>query len=309
MPPKKKLRNTIERFLDMMAAEQGASPHTIDAYGRDLTSISEFLKARRVDLEHARRIDLQAYIQHLVGQGFAARTQSRRLSALRQFYRFLQVEGDRDDNPARLLDHPRLGRSLPKYLTEAEVLRLVHAAHSIGGLEGLRLVVLLEIAYATGLRVSELVGLPFSAISRNPDVLIVMGKGRKERMVPLTDAARDAISVYLPVRQKALRKLRGAAKWAFPAQWRNGHYTRDAFYKALKRLAVQAGVSPAKVSPHILRHSFATHLLGNGADLRSVQSMLGHTDITTTQIYTHVQEERLRSLVDKAHPLAGILDF
>jgi len=300
------MAHEVERFLDMMAAEQGASVHTLDGYGRDLQDVATFLVGRGVTLALARRADLQAYIRGLADRGYAARTQARRLSALRQFFRFLQAEGDRDTNPARLLDSPRLGRSLPKYLTEDEINRLFQVAQEVSGFEGLRLRALLEISYAAGLRVSELVELPFSAISRNPESLIVMGKGRKERMVPLTDAARQAISEYLPARAKALRTLRGGGRWAFPAQWRKGHYTRDAFQKAIKGLAVKAGLSPSKVSPHVMRHSFASHLLAHGADLRSVQSMLGHADIATTQIYTHIQADRLHALVNSAHPLASL---
>ncbi len=300
------LPRDIERFLDMMAAELGASLHTLDAYGRDLLHVSAFLKQRGVSLRQASRKDLQAYLRWLGQQSYAARTQARRLSALRQYFRFLQVDGDRDDNPARLLDSPRLGRPLPKYLTEDEISRLLQAARETTDFAGLRMLTLLEIAYATGLRVSELVGLPFSAISRSPEILTVMGKGRKERAVPLTQAAMDAIAGYLPLRAQAVRSMRGAGKWAFPAPGRSGHVSRQAFYAALQRLAIHAGVAPHKVSPHVLRHSFATHLLAHGADLRSVQSMLGHSDIATTQIYTHVQEERLRSVVESSHPLAGL---
>jgi len=293
-----------ERFLEMMRAERAASPRTIDAYRRDLDDLAAALAPK--SLAEAAGADLKTYLRGLFSRGFSPRTQARRLSAIRQFYLFLQAEGERADNPARLLDSPRIGRPLPKYLTEGEVDRLIAAARSLPGGAGPRTVALLEILYATGLRVSELVGLPFSAVVRNPEVLLVMGKGRKERAVPLTPAARDALAAYLPHRAETTRGLRGGSKWAFPGPGRSGHLTRDAFYKMLKTLAANAGISPSKVSPHVLRHSFASHLLAHGADLRAVQSMLGHADIATTQIYTHVLEDRLRSLVETGHPLAGL---
>ncbi len=292
-----------ERFLDMMRAERGASPRTIDAYRRDLDDLAGFLGK---DPARASAADLSAYLRGLMGRGFSTRTQARRLSAMRQFFLFLQAEGDRADNPARLLDSPRLGRPLPKYLSEDEVARLLAAARELPGIHGLRMVALLEVIYATGLRVSELVGLPFSAVARDPEVLLVTGKGGKERAVPLTAAARAALAEYLAVRQTAVRGIRGGVRWAFPGPGRLGHVTRDGFAKALKTLAVRAGVPPAKVSPHVMRHSFASHLLAHGADLRAVQSMLGHADIATTQIYTHVLEDRLRSLVETSHPLAKL---
>jgi integrase/recombinase XerD len=292
-----------ERFLDMMRAERGASPRTIDAYRRDLDDLAGFLNK---DPEQAGPADLAAYLRGLMGRGFSTRTQARRLSAMRQFFLFLQAEGDRADNPARRLDSPRLGRPLPKYLSEDEVARLLAAARELPGIHGLRMVALLEVIYATGLRVSELVGLPFSAVARDPEVLLVTGKGGKDRAVPLTAAARAALAEYLAARQTAARGVKGGMRWAFPGPGRTGHITRDGFAKALKALALRAGVPHAKVSPHVMRHSFASHLLAHGADLRAVQSMLGHADIATTQIYTHVLEDRLRSLVETAHPLAKL---
>ncbi len=292
-----------ERFLEMMAAERGASPRTLDAYRRDL---DDFVARQGVDPATASTRDLRAYLQSLAGGGYSPRTQARRLSALRQFYRFLQAEGDRADNPARLLDAPRLGRPLPKYLTEDEVARLLDAAREKPGISGRRIVALLETLYATGLRVSELVGLPFAAIARDPQVLVVTGKGRKDRAVPLTEAARAALREWRETRAQALKGIRGGARWAFPGPGKTGHLTRDAFYKSLRDLAVKAGVPPAKVSPHVLRHSFASHLLAHGADLRAVQTMLGHADIATTQIYTHVLDDHLRALVQASHPLAKL---
>lgn len=292
-----------ESFLEMMRAERGASPRTIDAYRRDLDDLADFLKKEPADASGA---DLKAYLRGLMGRGFSPRTQARRLSAIRQFFLFLQAEGLRADNPARLLDSPRLGRPLPKYLSEDEVARLLAAARDLPGIHGLRTVALLEVIYATGLRVSELVGLPFSAVARDPEVLLVTGKGGKERAVPLTQAARAALTTYLARRTEATRGIRGGARWAFPGPGRQGHLTRDGFAKALKTLAAHAGVSPSKVSPHVMRHSFASHLLAHGADLRAVQGMLGHADIATTQIYTHVLEDRLRGLVESSHPLAKL---
>ena len=298
------MAHAVERFLEMMAAERGASPRTLEAYRRDL---ADFCETRSVaDPAQATTGDLRAYLRGLGDRGFASRTQARRLSALRQFFLFLQGEGERTDNPARLLDAPRIGRPLPKYLSEADVDRLLAAARDLDGVAGLRLVALLELSYATGLRASELVELPFAAIVRDPDVLIVSGKGGKERAVPLTQAARDALAAYRSRRAEALKGIKGGAKWAFPGHGRTGHVTRDALQKAMKTLAVQAGVPPHKVSPHVMRHSFASHLLAHGADLRSVQAMLGHSSIATTQIYTHVLEDRLRGLVQGSHPLAKL---
>lgn len=298
------MAHAVERFLEMMAAERGASPRTLDAYRRDLADFAETQSL--ADPAQATTRELRAYLRGLADRGFASRTQARRLSALRQFFLFLQGEGERDDNPARLLDAPRIGRPLPKYLSETDVDRLLAAARETKGIAGLRLVALLEVAYATGLRASELVGLPFAAIARDPDTLIVTGKGNKERTIPLTQAARDALAAYRARRAEALKGIKGGAKWAFPGPGKTGHVTRDALQKALKTLAVRAGVPPHKVSPHVMRHSFASHLLAHGADLRSVQAMLGHSSITTTQIYTHVLEDRLRGLVEGSHPLAKL---
>lgn len=295
--------HAVERFLEMMAAERGASPRTLDAYRRDLADFAAHFGGDPADAATA---DLRAYLRRLHDRGFSPRTQARRLSALRQFFRFLQAEEDRADNPARLLDSPRLGRPLPKYLSEDEVGRLIAAAREKPGVHGLRTVALLEVLYATGLRVSELVGLPFSAIARDPEVLIVTGKGRKDRAVPLTEAARAALRTWREARAAWAKSQRGGQRWAFPGPGRSGHVTRDAVFKSLRDLAVRAGVPPAKVSPHVLRHSFASHLLAHGADLRAVQTMLGHADIATTQIYTHVLDDRLAALVANAHPLAKL---
>lgn len=299
--------HTIEAFLEMMVAERGTARNTIDAYRRDLADVSGWMAGkgtRRPGLAEATSDDLRAYLDFLERDGMAPRTAARRLSALRQFFRFLCAEGHRTDEPTAVIDAPRQGRPLPKILSEAEVEALLDAARAYDGPEGLRLVCLLEILYATGLRVSELVGLPFAAVARDPRVLIVRGKGGKERMVPLTDAAMTAISDYKAVRGVFLA-TGGSSPFLFPSRAAEGHLTRRRFGQLLDEVAILAGVDPKRVSPHVLRHAFATHLLDHGADLRSVQQMLGHADISTTQIYTHVLAERLRALVESHHPLAG----
>ncbi len=299
----------LDAFLEMLVAERGASPNTVAAYRRDIEHFDAFLAARGTALGAASGTDIRDYLGALARAGMASRTSARRLSALRQFHRFLMVESVRDDDPCALVDGPRQGRTLPKYLSEGEVDDLLGAARRRRGPEGLRLIALLELLYATGLRVSELVGLPLSAISRTSQAIVVRGKGDKERMVPLNDPARAAVSVWLEVRAGASKGRVGASKgrvgspWLFPSRSSRGHLTRHRFAKMLKELALEVEVDPARVSPHVLRHSFASHLLAHGADLRSVQQMLGHADITTTQIYTHVLEDRLRRLVHAHHPL------
>ena len=293
----------------MLIAERGASANTVDDYRRYLADLSGFLAGRGRALEAADAAALRAYLASLARAGMAPRTAARRLSALRQFHRFLYAEGVRTDDPTAALDSPRQGRSLPKCLSEAEVEALLAAAGARPGAEGPRLVALLELLYATGLRVSELVGLPLAAIARDRRLLCVRGKGGKERLVPLSDPARAALEAYLPAREAVLaRGQKGgktASRWLFPSHGRQGHLTRHRFGQLLKELAVAAGLDLAKVSPHVLRHAFATHLLAHGADLRSVQRLLGHADISTTQIYTHVLEDRLRALVHEHHPLAS----
>ncbi len=293
-------------FFEMLLAERGVSANTLEAYGRDLTLCDEFLAGRDRDLATAEREDLSAFLQHLAAQGMSPRTAARRLSSLRQFYRFLVTDGLRADDPTATLDAPRLGRALPKILAEGEVDALLQAAHRRSGPEGLRLAVILELLYATGLRVSELVGLPLSAAGRDPRVLLVRGKGGKERMVPLSAPAQRALSAYRDARKAFLSRAgdTGQSRWLFPSRGGSGHLTRHRVGQLLKELALEAGLDPAKVSPHVLRHAFASHLLHHGADLRAVQQMLGHADISTTQIYTHVLSERLRSLVQDHHPLA-----
>jgi integrase/recombinase XerD len=287
----------------MLAAERGAAKNTLDAYARDLGHAHGFLKDHS-GLADANVEQLRAYLRDLESSGMAPRTAARRLSALRQYYRFLYSEGERTDDPSAALDSPRQGRPLPKILSEVEVDALLDAARDRDGPEGARLVCLLEILYATGLRVSELVSLPFAAVARDPRVLIVRGKGSKERMVPLTDAASDAIKAFKLVRGAFLAKGESSA-FLFPSRGIDGYLTRRRLGQLLDELAIEAGLDRRKVSPHVLRHAFATHLLDHGADLRSVQQMLGHADISTTQIYTHVLGERLKALVNAHHPLAG----
>lgn len=294
----------LEAFLEMLVAERGAAANTIDSYRRDLADCALFLERRggAIALDDANSDDLRAYLKQLDAAGMAPTTAARRLSALRQFFRFLYSEGLRDNDPSSVLDSPQRGRPLPKILQEDEVDRLLAAAAARRGAEGRRLEALVELCYATGMRVSELVGLPLAAVARDPRVLIVRGKGNRERMVPLGDSARRAVKRYLDERVRFLPKS-GVSPWLFPGRG-GGHLTRHRFAQLLKELAVEAGIDHRRVSPHVLRHAFASHLLHHGADLRAVQQMLGHADISTTQIYTHVLDERLRRLVAEHHPLA-----
>jgi len=289
----------LETFLEMMAAERGAAANTLAAYRRDLDDLSAFLGRHGRAPHEADTETLRAYLAELHRRGMAARSAARNLSTLRQFHRFLLAEGLRADDPTAALDSPRLGRPLPKYLSEEEVNAILAAARARPGVAGIRAVALLELLYAAGLRVSELVGLPAASVAREKKVLIVRGKGNKERMVPLGEPARAAIAAWLGVREPR------ASKWLFPGEGKKTtHFTRSSFARLLTDLAAEAGISASRVSPHVLRHSFASHLLAHGADLRSVQQMLGHADIATTQIYTHVLDARLKSLVNQHHPLA-----
>jgi len=307
---KKPAIRSIENFLEMLMVERGAAANTIESYRRDLMDFAAFSIARKRAPEDADPRIIRGFMKKMSGLGMAPSTSARRLSALRQFFRFLHAEGFRDDDPSAAIDSPRQGRPLPKYLSEKDVERLLDAAAGRGGSEGLRLLSMLEILYATGLRVSELVGLPLAALSRDGRMLIVRGKGGKERMVPLSAPATAAIERYRTVRGAFIPKGRkdAAHPWLFPSRARQGYLTRARFGQMLKELAVDAGLDPARVSPHVLRHSFASHLLAHGADLRSLQQMLGHSDIATTQIYTHVLDERLKRLVAEAHPLASAAD-
>jgi integrase/recombinase XerD len=293
----------IEAFLEMLVAERGAARNTIDSYRRDLADAEGFLARRDRGIEAATTDDLRDYLAALNAGGASASTAARRLSALRQFFRFLYSEGARGDDPTSTIESPRRGRPLPKLLTEDEVSLLLARARAKHGPEGLRLTALLETLYATGMRVSELVSLPLSAVARDPRYILVRGKGGKERLVPLSEPAREALNGYKSVRGQFCRN--GVeSPYLFPSRGGSGYLTRHRFAQLLKQLSIEAGITPSKVSPHVLRHAFATHLLNRGADLRSVQQMLGHADIATTQIYTHVLEERLKSLVETHHPLA-----
>jgi len=301
----------IELFLDMLAAEHGAATNTLQAYAADLADFSGHLATNRRGIGNARSDDIRAYLSALAARGFSPTSAARRLSAIRQLYRFLYLEGHRSEDPAAAVDGPKRGRPLPKVLSIAEVDRLLAAARTrlenpdpvlAERLRAARLACLLEVLYGTGLRVSELVALPLSAGSRDTRVLMVRGKGGKERIVPLNDAAKRAMAEFLDLRRQSGEAAKSS--WLFPSFGESGHLTRQHFARELKALAAAAGLRPAAVSPHVLRHAFASHLLQNGADLRSVQMLLGHADISTTQIYTHVLDERLKSLVRDLHPLA-----
>jgi integrase/recombinase XerD len=289
----------VEAFLEMMAAERGASRHTLDAYFRDLDDFTGFALSRGQAIETAGIETLRAFLSDMADRGLAPRTAARRLSALRQFFHFLMADGRRKDDPTHGLDSPRLGRPLPKYLGEPAVAKLLETAKAEDGVKARRTEAIVELLYATGLRVSELCNLPLAAFARGQSTLIAQGKGNKERMIPLGLPALRAVEAWMAVRQPK------ASKWLFPAANGSKPISRGVVATLLKKLAADAGVPPSSLSPHVLRHSFASHLLAGGADLRSLQQMLGHADIATTEIYTHVQEDRLSALVKGSHPLAG----
>ena len=293
-----------EAFLEMMSVERAAAKNTLTAYGRDLADAAGFLAGRGRDLADAEAPDVEAYFVALSERGLSPATASRRRAAVRQFYRFVLGEGWRDDDPSRRVEAPKKGRSLPKVLSRAEVDGLIAAASARDGAQGLRLACMVELAYASGLRISELTGLTLSALSRDPAYLIVKGKGGKERLAPLNDAARTAVKAYLDVRPVFLPKGDKGNPWLFASRGKAGRLTPRRFAQLLDEAAADAGVDPARVSPHVLRHAFATHLLEGGADLRVVQTLLGHADIGTTQIYTHVAGDRLAAVVATKHPLA-----
>ena len=288
----------------MMAAERAAAPNTLKAYEKDLADANAWLAARGPDLASAEPAAIEAYFASLGARGLSPATAARRRSAVRQFYRFVLGEAWRADDPSRRVDAPKKGRPLPKVLTRDEVDRLIAAAGAKDGAAGLRLATMIELIYASGLRISELLGLTLAALARDPAYLIVRGKGGKERLAPLNDAARAAVQAYLPARKSFLPKGAKESPWLFPSRGAGGRLTARRFAQLLDEAARDAGVDPAKVSPHVLRHAFATHLLEGGADLRVVQTLLGHADIATTQIYTHVTEGRLREVVETKHPLA-----
>ncbi|HEX3407294.1 MAG TPA: tyrosine recombinase [Caulobacteraceae bacterium] len=298
----------VDAFLEMMAAERAAAANTLKAYSKDLADAQGFLATRNADLAAASAEDVEAYFAALGARGLAPATAARRRAAVRQFYRFVLGERWRADDPSRRVDAPKRGRPLPKVLAREEIERLIAAAGARGaddgGAAGLRLACLIELIYASGLRVSEATSLTLATVARDPAYLMVRGKGGKERLAPLNGAARAAIKAYLAVRPRFLPKGAKQSPWLFPSRGRDGRLTPRRFAQLLEATARAAGIDPAKVSPHVLRHAFATHLLEGGADLRVVQTLLGHADIATTQIYTHVAEDRLREVVETKHPLA-----
>jgi integrase/recombinase XerD len=297
-----------EAFLEMMSAERGAARNTLLSYEKDLDELRSFLMGRNVSMTSAGSTDLQAFLGHMAREGYKASSQARRLSAIRQFYKFLYAENIRDDDPSGILDAPKKARALPKTLSESETDRLIALAAEEAEAEGphklerLRMLALLELCYATGMRVSELVSLPARVLAEEGRFLIIRGKGAKERLVPLTKAAIAAVAAY----GAELRAVHGDKEFAylFPANSATGYLPRQIFARDLKSLGARAGIRAAALSPHVIRHAFASHLLANGADLRVVQELLGHSDISTTQIYTHVLDEKLRQLVETHHPLA-----
>ncbi|MCJ8144885.1 site-specific tyrosine recombinase XerD [Ancylobacter sp. A5.8] len=317
---------TAAAFLDMLAAERGASVNTIASYARDLEDFEAFMIGQGVGVDAGSTDQIRAYLAELTARGLASASVARRLSCLRQFHRFLYIEGHREEDPAAVLEGPRRSRPLPKVLSVEEVGRLIDTAHAraaepVPGLpeaaRRARMACFVELLYATGLRVSELAALPASAAGLKGEAIIVRGKGAKERMVPLGERARAAMSAYRAALDAARRERKAgqkqsgqkgqaepaAGRWLFPSGAASGHITRQQIALDLKELAIAADLDPARLSPHVLRHAFASHLLAHGADLRIVQTLLGHTDISTTQIYTHVLDERLKSLVRDLHPL------
>lgn len=298
-------RHWIADFLQAQAAERGAAANTLAAYRRDLTDVSAWLARRGLDLSNASKADFQAYLVFCDAQGLSRATRARRLSALKQLYRFAFEEGRRADNPVVQIGGPGRDKHLPKTLSMDEVDALLASAaqHGRSASDQIRNGCLMQVLYATGMRVSELVSLPVSAARGDPRMLLIRGKGGKERMVPLSEPARMALADWLHARD-AMQPAHAPSAFLFPSRGASGHLTRHSFYVLLKSISVEAGISPARVTPHTIRHAFATHLLENGADLRAIQLMLGHADLATTEIYTHVLEHRLQTLVLSHHPLA-----
>ena len=299
----------VDAFLEMLTVERGAARNTIESYTHDLSDFSEFAAGRGWGTVDADSETCQGYMASLHARGLSARTAARRLSALRQFHLFLLKEGVRSDDPTSQLDTPRLPRPLPKFLAEAEVDALLEAAARKPGRPGALARAALELLYATGMRVSELLSLPRAALGAQAEVMIIKGKGSKERMVPLSSAAKEAASALLAATGAKSAETNGAgtqSRWLFPGRDPRRPLTRQAFFLLLKQVALEAGLDPARVSPHVLRHSFASHMLARGADLRSLQMLLGHADISTVQIYTHIQTERLRKQVEDHHPLSEL---
>ena len=296
-------KGLIIAFAETMIAERGASKNTVLAYTRDLKHYGTFLDSKRRTFENASIEDMRSYLAFLLDQNMASKTQARRLSTLREFYRFLFTEKIRPDNPTDGLSSPKIAKSLPKYLSESEINALFQAITALPEKKAVRMKALLEILYASGLRVSELVSLPANIAHVKENFFIVRGKGDKDRLVPLTDIAKKALHDWLPVREETLPKGRNS-RWLFPSWGKTGHLTREDFFLELKQLARLADIDEKRVSPHVIRHCFASHLIDHNADLRTVQQMLGHASISTTQIYTHILNNRLKNTVEKAHPLA-----
>jgi integrase/recombinase XerD len=313
MPATRRFPPQIEAFLEMIAAERGASKNTQEAYARDLAGYAAELASAGTSLDNATTGDIRAYLSLLAARGLKPASSARKLSSIRQFHRFLVTDGRRASDPSLIIEAPRSGRGLPKILSIAEVDHLLKvskegldddARPGAERLRALRTACLIELLYATGLRVSELVAVPANAAQTKDPFIHVRGKGGRERLVPLSAAARQSIAAYRAFLKKTHAKA-PASPWLFPADAESGHLTRQAFGRDLKACAVAAGIAPARVSPHVLRHAFASHLLQNGADLRIVQELLGHADISTTQIYTHVLDERMKAMVRDLHPLTG----
>lgn len=305
----------VESFLEMMSAERGASNNTLSAYQRDLQRYLGFLQVKKTGVVDCGSELIRSFLQSVEAEGLSAASQARVLSAIRQFHKFLFADGLRQDDPTAPIDAPKQGRPLPKIMSVEEVDRLISQAEDEAAkksserqgahIQAARLQALLETLYATGMRVSELVSLPLNAAKTDGRFLMIIGKGNKERLVPLSDRAKSAMKAYLKLRSSNEAKF-ADNPYLFPASGKEGHLTRQVFARHLKDLAGRAGIAPERVSPHVLRHAFASHLLQNGADLRVVQQLLGHSDISTTQIYTHVMEERLKELVEDHHPLAKL---
>lgn len=303
--------NWISLYAEAQAAELGAAENTRLSYGRDLLGFSEWLRRRGGSFETTQRTDIEAYLVACEAEGLAQSTRARRLSSIKQLYRFAFEEGWRKDNPSLQIRGPGRSKRLPKTLSEDEVSSLLSAARGLGktAYDRARNTCLIEVLYATGMRASELVELPISAVRGDPRMILVRGKGDKERMVPLSPPARSALTDWLVHRDEAeevarLEKDQKPSTFVFPSRAKAGHLTRVGFYQLIKEIAVHAGLSPDKVTPHVMRHAFATHLLAHGADLRAIQTLLGHADLSTTEIYTHVLDERLKELVLTHHPLA-----
>lgn len=300
------MNDLLNSFLETMRAENSASDNTILAYNRDLLDYFQQCE----NPFSATHNDIEKYLGQMTDQGFAESTRARRLSSIKQFYRFLYEEGLRTDDPTHRLKGPKQKKSLPKTLTEEEVDRLLEAACKTGSndIDRRRNTVLMQLLYATGMRVSELVSLPIASVRGDPEMILIKGKGGKERLVPLSTPAKMAIASYVSLlddlQKKQMKTGESSSPFLFPSRGKLGHLTRIRFYTLIKEIAVTAGVSPEKVTPHILRHAFATHLLAGGADLRVIQMLLGHADIATTEIYTHVLDEKMKELVFKHHPLA-----